>query len=183
GSNNYIFSVAGMIPYNDPNYIVYVTMRQPQKMTESAEKILSEVFNPLVKRLVSQGKSQTDSVEEGSQYVSVQSLLDKSTNSALDKIKNLGLQSGVIGTGDKVVQQLPDSGQKVMLGQRMVLLTNGAMTMPDLNGWSKNDVLKFAAITGKQVTTKGDGYVVKQSVEAGHVINDSGKIIVTLKNK
>jgi penicillin-binding protein 2B len=183
GSNNYIFSVAGMIPYNDPNYIVYVTMKQPQKMTESAEKILSEVFNPLVKRLVSQGKSQTDSVEAGSQYVNVPSLLDKSTNSALSKIKDLGLQSGVIGTGDKVVQQLPDSGQKVMPGQRMVLLTNGAMTMPDLTGWSKNDVLKFAEITGKQVTTKGDGYVVKQSVEAGHVINDSGKIIITLKNK
>ncbi|WP_234032545.1 penicillin-binding transpeptidase domain-containing protein [Companilactobacillus bobalius] len=183
GSNNYIFSVAGMIPYNDPNYIVYVTMRQPQKMTESPEKILSEVFNPLVKRLVNQGKSQTNSTQAGSQYVEIPSLLDKSTNDSLSKISSLKLQSGVIGTGNKVVQQLPASGEKVMPGQRMVLLTNGAMTMPDLTGWSKNDVLKFAEITGKQVTTKGDGYVVKQSVSSGHVINDSGKIIVTLKNK
>lgn len=183
GSNNYIFSVAGMVPYNDPNYIVYITMRQPQKMTEAPEKILSEVFNPLVKRLVNQGKSPTDSVEAGSQYVNIPSLLDKSTNDALSEIKDMKLQSGVIGTGNKVVQQLPASGEKVMPGQRIVFLTNGAMTMPDLSGWSKNDVLKFAEITGKKVTTKGEGYVVKQSVKAGQVINGSGKIIVTLKNK
>ncbi|MBL3530322.1 penicillin-binding protein [Companilactobacillus zhachilii] len=183
GSNNYIFSVAGMIPYNDPNYIVYVTMKQPQKMTEAPERILSEVFNPLIKRLVNQGKSPTKATEAGSQYVSIPSLLDKSTNDSLARIKDLDLQSGVIGTGNKVVQQLPASGEKVMPDQRIVLLTNGAMTMPDLTGWSKNDVLKFAEITGKQVTTKGDGYVVKQSVKSGHVINGSGKIIVTLKNK
>ncbi|WP_119326934.1 penicillin-binding transpeptidase domain-containing protein [Companilactobacillus musae] len=183
GNNNYIFSVAGLVPYNDPNYIVYVTMKQPQKMTEAPEKILSEIFNPLVKRLVSQGESPTNTTEAGSQYVSIPSLLDKSTNDALSEIKDLKLQSGVVGTGNKVVQQLPASGEKVMPGQRIVLLTNGAMTMPDLTGWSKNDVLKFAEITGKQVTTKGDGYVVKQSIKSGHVINESGKIIVTLKNK
>lgn len=183
GSNNYIFSVAGMVPYNNPKYIVYVTMKQPQKMTEAPEKILSEIFNPLVTRLVSQENAASNTTDVGNQYVSIPSFLDKSTDDALSQIKGLKLQSGIIGTGNKIVQQLPASGEKVMPGQRIVLLTNGAMTMPDLSGWSKNDVLKFAEITGKQVTTKGDGYVVKQSIKSGHVINGSGKIIVTLKNK
>ncbi|MFD1418756.1 penicillin-binding transpeptidase domain-containing protein [Companilactobacillus keshanensis] len=183
GTNNYIFSVAGMIPYNDPNYIVYITMKQPQKMTESPEKILSEIFNPLVTRLVNQGDSPGKSNVVGSQYVDIPSLLNSSTTKAQKKIDSLNLQAGIIGTGDKVVQQLPASGEKVMPGQRIVLLTNGAMTMPDLSGWSKNDVLKFAEVTGKHVTTKGDGYVTSQSLKAGHVLNDSGKIIVTLKNK
>lgn len=183
GNNNYIFSVAGLIPYNDPNYIVYITMQQPQKMTESPEKILSEVFNPLVKRLVSQGKSPTNTTDAGSQYVSIPSLLNSTTDEATKEIKNMGLQTGIIGTGNKVVQQLPASGEKVMPGQRIVLLTNGAMTMPDVTGWSKNDVMKFAEVTGVHVTTKGDGYVTKQSIEKGKVISDSGKIVVTLKNK
>nr|WP_225426992.1 penicillin-binding transpeptidase domain-containing protein [Companilactobacillus kedongensis] len=183
GTNNYIFSVAGMVPYDDPNYIVYITMKQPQKMTESPEKILSEIFNPLVTRLVNQGDSPTKSNIAGSQYVSIPSFLNSTTTKAQKKIDSLNLQAGIIGTGDKVVQQLPASGEKVMPGQRIVLLTNGAMTMPDLSGWSKNDVLKFAEVTGKHVTTKGDGYVTSQSLKAGHVLNDSGKIIVTLKNK
>jgi len=109
--------------------------------------------------------------------------LNSTTTKAQKKIDSLNLQAGIIGTGDKVVQQLPASGEKVMPGQRIVLLTNGAMTMPDLSGWSKNDVLKFAEVTGKHVTTKGDGYVTSQSLKDGHVLNDSGKIIVTLKNK
>lgn len=183
GTNNYIFSVAGMIPYDDPNYIVYITMKQPQEMTESPEKILSEIFNPLVTRLVNQGSSPTKSNIPGSQYVNIPSLLNSTTDKATKKIESMDLQAGIIGTGDKIVQQLPASGEKVMPGQRIVLLTNGAMTMPDLSGWSKNDVLKFAEVTGKHVTTKGDGYVVSQSLKAGHVLNDSGKIIVTLKNK
>ncbi|APX73054.1 penicillin-binding protein [Companilactobacillus allii] len=182
GSNNYVFSVAGMIPYDDPNYIVYITMKQPQQMTESPEKILSEIFNPLVKRLVSQGKASSNTADSGNQYVSIPSLLDDTTTKATEQIQKLGLLSGVIGTGSEVVQQLPASGEKVMPGQRIVLLTNGAMTMPDLTGWSKNDVLKFAEVSGVHVTTKGDGYVTSQSEEAGNVINDSGKIIVTLKN-
>lgn len=183
GKNNYIFSVAGLIPYNDPNYIVYITMQQPQQMSEAPEKILSEIFNPLVKRLISQGKSPTNTTEAGSQYVSIPSLLNNTTEEATKDIKKMGLQAGVIGTGNKVVQQLPASGEKVMPGQRIVLLTNGAMTMPDLTGWSKNDVMKFAEVTGAHVTTKGDGYVTKQSLEKGQVISDSGKIIVTLENK
>lgn len=183
GSNNYIFSVAGMIPYNKPRYIVYITMKQPQVMSAAAETMISEIFNPLAKTLANQSSDTGVDVEPGSQYVDMPDFLNKSVSSANKQIKKLNLQSGIVGTGDKIVQQSPASGEKVMPGQRIVMLTNGAMTMPDLTGWSKNDVLKFAQVTGRTVDTKGDGYVTKQSIKPGKIINDSGKIIVTLKNK
>lgn len=183
GSSNYIFSVAGMIPYNNPRYIVYVTMKQPQIMSTAAEKMISEIFNPLVTRLMTQDDNSAETIKAGSQYVDMPDFLNKSVSSAQKDIKKLDLQSGIVGTGDKIVQQLPTSGEKVMPGQRIVMLTNGAMIMPDLTGWSKNDVLKFAEVTGRTVVTKGDGYVTEQSIKPGKIINDSGKIIVTLKNK
>lgn len=182
GSSNYIFSVAGMIPYNKPKYIVYITMKQPQIMSTAAEKMISEIFNPLVKRLMTQDDDSGQNVEAGSQYVDMPNFLNSSVASAQKKIKKLDLQSGIVGTGDKIVQQSPSSGEKVMPGQRIVMLTNGAMTMPDLTGWSKNDVLKFADITGRTVVTSGDGYVTGQSIKPGKIINDSGKIKVTLEN-
>lgn len=182
GSSNYIFSVAGMVPYKNPRYIVYITMRQPQIMSEAAEKMLSEIFNPLIKRLMNSEDDTGLDVTPGSQYVDMPDFLNSSVASANKKIDKLKLQPGIIGTGDKIVQQLPASGEKVMPGQRIVMLTNGAMTMPDLTGWSKNDVLKFAEITGKTVVTKGDGYATEQSIKPGNIINDSGKIVVTLKN-
>lgn len=182
GASNYIFSVAGMVPYNKPRYIVYITMKQPQIMSTAAETMISEIFNPLVKRLMTQEDDSGVDVKPGSQYVDMPDFLNKSVSSTNKQISKLDLQAGIIGTGDKIVQQLPASGEKVMPGQRIVMLTNGAMTMPDLTGWSKNDVLKFAEITGRTVATKGDGYVTEQSIKPGKIINDSGKIIVTLKN-
>ncbi len=182
GTSNYIFSVAGMVPYNNPRYIVYITMRQPQIMSTAAEKMISEIFNPLVKRLMTEEDDSGVDVKPGSQYVDMPDFLNKSVTSAQTQLTKLDLQAGIVGTGDKIVQQLPSSGEKVMPGQRIVMLTNGAMTMPDLTGWSKNDVLKFAEITGRTVVTKGDGYVTEQSIKAGKIINDSGKIKVTLKN-
>ncbi|AKP66408.1 penicillin-binding transpeptidase domain-containing protein [Companilactobacillus ginsenosidimutans] len=182
GASNYIFSVAGMVPYKNPRYIVYITMKQPQIMSTAAEKMIAEIFNPLVKRLMTQEDESGVDVKAGSQYVDMPDFLNSSVEDAQKKITKLNLQSGIVGTGDKIVQQLPASGEKVMPGQRIVMLTNGAMTMPDLTGWSKNDVLKFAEITGRTVVTKGDGYVTEQSIKAGQIINDSGKITVTLKN-
>lgn len=182
GSSNYLYSVAGMVPYNKPRYIVYITMKQPQIMSVAAEKMISEIFNPLVKRLMTQDDTSGENVEAGSQYVDMPNFLNSTVASAEKKIKKLDLQSGIVGTGDKIVQQSPASGQKVMPGQRIVMLTNGAMTMPDLTGWSKNDVLKFAEITGRTVVTSGDGYVTGQSIKPGKIINDSGKIKVTLEN-
>ncbi|MFD1471465.1 penicillin-binding transpeptidase domain-containing protein [Companilactobacillus mishanensis] len=182
GASNYIYSVAGMAPYKDPKYIVYITMRQPQIMSTGAEQMISEIFNPLMKRLMTNSDSAGTDIAANSQYVDMPDFLNSSVGDAQKQIEKLNLQTGIIGTGDKIVQQLPANGEKVMPGQRIVMLTNGAMTMPDLTGWSKNDVLKFAEITGKTVDTDGDGYVTSQSIKAGDVINDSGKIKVTLKN-
>lgn len=47
--NNYIFSVVGFAPYNDPKYILYVTVKQP-RVAVTVNTILKEIFNPLMKR-------------------------------------------------------------------------------------------------------------------------------------
>lgn len=47
--NNYIFSVVGFAPYNDPKYILYVTVKQP-RVAVTGNTILKEIFNPLMKR-------------------------------------------------------------------------------------------------------------------------------------
>ena len=59
----------------------------------------------------------------------------------------------------------------------MLLLTDGDITMPNMKGWTKDDVLAFQELTGINVTTKGSGYVTKQSVNNGTTL----KTIVRLK--
>lgn len=38
GETNYIFSVAGMAPIKDPQYVLYVTMKQPAGFEENAKR-------------------------------------------------------------------------------------------------------------------------------------------------
>ena len=62
----------------------------------------------------------------------------------------------------------------------MLLLTDGDITMPNMKGWTKDDVLAFQELTGINVTTKGSGYVTKQSVNNGTTLKDNSKVEIEL---
>ncbi|GKQ42852.1 cell division protein FtsI [Companilactobacillus sp. RD055328] len=184
GNSNYIFSVMGILPSDNPKYLVYITMKQPQNMTKPAETILSEIFNPLALRLM---KSDT-TIEAENQNISdnqihVPNLIGQSLDDAKKKLSDNSLTPVVIGTGSEVVQQLPRANEMMLKDQKVVLMTNGAMTMPDITGWSKSDVLKLSEITGKKIKISGSGYVVSQSVAEGTSLTETKEINVNLKDK
>lgn len=60
-------------------------------------------------------------------------------------------------------------------------MTEGAMTMPDVYGWSKDDVLKVAEIAGINFTFEGEGYVVFQSLETGSILNAATEVQIILE--
>lgn len=184
GDSNYIFSVAGLLPANNPRYIVYITMKQPRNMSKAPETILSEIFNPLAVRLL---KSETGQDASGDtsevNQVKVKNYTGNSLESASSQLKEVGLNTVVIGTGSNVVQQLPKPGEKILKDQKIMLMTNGAMTMPDVTGWSKNDILKLSEITGKKIKITGIGYAVDQNVKSGELLNKQKNISIKLGNK
>ena len=179
GGNDYIYSVAGLAPATDPQFLVYITMQQPQNLDTSAEKVLSEVFNPLMQRLLGTGK--IEDVKTNDLTVSLADVTGKNLEQARSSLQAQKLNVGVVGTGNTVVQQLPTAKSKILPEQRIILLTNGAMTMPDVNGWSKSDLLKFSEITGKKIILKGRGYAFKQNVASGAILNNVKQIIINLK--
>lgn len=109
-------------------------MKQPGNMTDSAETILSQVFNPMMKRALEYTK---EAEKDKQQQVKVASVLSQSTKDAQKKLEAQNLKTTLVGSGNLVVQQLPKAGSVILPNQRVLLMTNGAMTMPDVNGWSK----------------------------------------------
>lgn len=178
GASNYIFSVSGIAPADDPKYILYVTMKQPQNMTDSAESILAQVFNPMMKRALEYTKK---AEKDTQQQVTVPSVIGQSTDEAQKKLTDLGLQTASVGSGNLVVQQLPKANSVILPKQRVILMTNGAMTMPDVTGWSKNDLLKLAQLTGVEIDIKGSGYAYHQSLAVNGLLDGVKKIKVQLK--
>ncbi|MFC6316320.1 penicillin-binding protein [Lapidilactobacillus achengensis] len=177
GSNDYIYSVAGIAPADDPEYILYVTAKQPDITKADAISILSEIFNPLMKRALNY---RTTSADTDANSIKMSKLTGLASAAAVKKAKDQGLTVTQVGNGSKIVQQLPAAGEKVIAKQRVVLLTEGAMTMPNVVGWSKNDVLKLAEITGGDFKFSGDGYVTSQSLKAGAVITAGQQIVIKL---
>ncbi|MBC1306516.1 penicillin-binding protein [Listeria booriae] len=180
GNNNYIFSFMGMAPANDPELVMYVTMQQPQLSgSETGGKAVSEVFNPVMKNSLQYLNIKSADTAK-LKTMTMDSVTGKTPAEAKKALTAKKLVPVVIGNGKKIVQQLPQPGEKILEGQRVILMTEGDMTIPDMRDWAKNDVLKVSEITGVPFDVTGNGYVLKQSASAGSVINDTSKITITL---
>ena len=177
GDNTYLYSVVGMAPAKNPKYIMYITMKQPTLNGSSAEEDMAEIFDTVMKRALEEQKAS----ETTATTVKMKDLTSQSTSAAEKAAKKQGLDVVVVGKGSRVVKQSISSGTVVSSGQRVILVTNGQMYMPNLSGWSASEVADFATLTGIKLTTSGTGYVKTQSVTAGNPIEAKQAISVTLK--
>lgn len=179
GDDNYLYSVAAMAPANNPKYIMYITMKRPTLPgTETATQLLAGVFKPVMKRALLEDSS-SSSTETSTKMVSY---VNRSAKASEETLKKAGYKVTVLGSGSKVVKQSPESGQVMMTGQRVILLTSGAQKMPSISGWSKSDILRLADLLGMKVTFTGSGYAKTQSIKAGQAVSDEENLKVTLGN-
>lgn len=182
GGTNYIYSVAAMAPADDPKVILYITVQQPEIKDGSTtgSGVVKEIYHPIMKRaleylaLGEDEESETNTVE-------MPKVTGISKDEALKSLEGTQLNVTVVGNGDTIVQQLPLPAETTIENQRVVLMTNGAMTMPDMMGWSKNDVLKVSEITGLEFIFEGEGYVVSQSLEPNANMQNTDKINIKLE--
>ncbi|MEY8661998.1 penicillin-binding transpeptidase domain-containing protein [Ligilactobacillus faecis] len=178
GSTNYLFSVAGMAPIDDPKYILYITMKQPKTFADHSEtQMLASIFDPLMKRVLDESNSNNDEKSQAT----VPDVTGMSKKDATAELNSNDLTATVIGNGKKIVKQSLTSGSEVLAGQRVILVTNGTLTMPDITGWARLDVLKLSELTGVELDVQGSGYVKEQSIAPGDKITKGAKLTVKLE--
>ncbi|MGB3161362.1 MAG: penicillin-binding protein [Carnobacterium sp.] len=182
GGNNYVYSVVGMAPADDPKVVLYVTVQQPTINDPSiiGGDVVKAVFNPVMKRALEYQHLTDKSQVQNLNQIDMPKVTGISKVDALEKLNETKVDVTIIGNGDTVVQQLPLPQETIIKNQRIIVMTNGAMTMPDMSGWSKNDVLKVSEITGIKFTFKGEGYVVEQSLMPQSNMQNEETITVTL---
>ncbi|MGO3610791.1 MAG: penicillin-binding transpeptidase domain-containing protein [Enterococcus sp.] len=162
GDTNYIYSIALMLPSEDPEYILYLTMKQPQHYSAG---VLGEIANPLLSRAMEFQNNESDSAdEENDTEVTVEDYRNLATSKAAADANKRGLTAVVVGDGDEVTKQSAKPGEKVMANEHLILLTDGKKEMPDVRGWSKADILKLTNLLDIDVSFKGEGYCTKQSI-------------------
>lgn len=182
GWNEYLYSVVGFAPIDDPSYILYVTLKLPKNVEEkSFSTYLSEVFNPMMKRAVAYDQLGTKNNEENYEG-KIPKVTGINKQESIDSLAEHGFYSvSVIGSGSQVVQQYPFAETNILFNQRIVLMTEGAMTMPNVYGWSKDDVLKISELTGTPFQFVGEGYVVDQGILEGAILNPDEPVKIILE--
>ena len=177
GDRNYIFSVVGITPTDNPRYCIYITMKQPSKLGSGAETILSQIFKPMMRRLVLLSKGN----KSATGAVTVPKLTGMTVVKAKSTASANGLTIVKLGTGSKVTSQNAKAGATVSAGSTVFVSTGGKLTMPDLTGYSQSQVEAFAELTGLKLTLSGSGKVKSQSLDAGTTIKTGTKLKVELK--
>ncbi len=177
GDSNYIFSVVGVTPADNPRYCIYITMKQPRRMSNSAEKILASIFKPVMSRVILMSKN----AKSASTKVKTPNLKGMTYERAKQKAQSVGLNIVKIGNGEKVTNQLYSKGQKQESGSRIFVLTSGKITCPNMTNWSMEDVHQFANLAGIKVSVEGSGSVTGQSIKAGSVLKAGDTIKISLK--
>lgn len=196
GENDYINSVVAMTPAEDPEFIMYVTVQQPE-VTFSANS-WEELVNPILEdavalknelHLTSEAPTLDDVTKETPYKIPSVENLSKELNlkqnlspgAYSEELRRNLVQPIVLGTGKNIRKMSVDVGSKVKANQQVLLLTEDFDTVPDMYGWTKKNADIFGEWTGIKIAYKGSGKkVTKQSVKMNTSLNKTKKITLTL---
>ena len=185
GSTNYIFSVVAMNPAENPDFILYVTVQQPEHYSGIQ---LGEFANPILERasamkdslnLLSPAKN-LDQVTTESSYA-MPSIKDISPGDLAEALRRNIVQPIVVGTGTKIKESSVEEGKNLAPNQQVLLLSDKVEEIPDMYGWKKETAETFAKWLDIKLEFEGSGSVVqKQDVRTNTAIKNIKKITLTL---
>ena len=183
GVNNYIFSFLGMAPKDDPKLIVYVAVQQPdlEGMDAGQGAIpVSAIFNPVMKNSLHYLNIQPSKLEKA-EVNKLANLKGQSVDTTVKDLKEKGFEPFVLGSGAKIVGQLPKAGTVILEGEKVIIKTAGERKAPDMTGWSLRDVMKVATLADLNLNSKGKGFVTQQNIKPKSLLRTGDYLIVDLK--
>ena len=185
GSTNYIFSVVSMHPAENPDFILYVTVQQPEHYSGIP---LGEFTNPILERASAMKESlnlqspakNLDQVTTESSYA-MPSIKDISPGDLAEALRRNIVQPIVVGTGTKIKETSVEEGTNLAPNQQVLLLSDKVEEIPDMYGWKKETAETFAKWLDIELEFEGSGSVVqKQDVRTNTAIKNIKKIKLTL---
>ena len=185
GSTNYIFSVVAMNPAENPDFILYVTVQQPEHYSGIQ---LGEFANPILERASAMKESlnlqspakNLDQVTTESSYA-MPSIKDISPGDLAEALRRNIVQPIVVGTGTKIKETSVEEGKNLAPNQQVLLLSDKVEEIPDMYGWKKETAETFAKWLDIKLEFEGSGSVVqKQDVRTNTAIKNIKKITLTL---
>ncbi|SFD82596.1 penicillin-binding protein 2B [Lentibacillus persicus] len=182
GHGNHMYSFLGMAPKEDPQLMMYVSVKKPDiEATETGSAPLSFIFKNVMKNSLQYLNIEPDKeASEQVDYVELPQIIDQKTAEVKKKLADSGIKVSVIGSGNTIKKASAAKGEKLLPGDRLILVTD-APEMVNIIGWSLRDVLELSDLVGLKVEPMGYGYVKTQSIEEGTPLKQGDYLGVELE--
>lgn len=181
GDNLYIYSFAGMFPKENPEIIIYAAMKKP---TWGNSAGLYTTTKDIIESISKYKNMFTEITEKHVETYEVNSYINKPIDEIKSELESNGINVVVIGDGNIITKQSVKKGEKITVGEKIFLVTNGKnKTIPNIIGWSRKDVVTLCNILGIKYNINGYGYVIEQNYGPLTPINNEFKLEVTLENR
>ena len=174
GKYDYIRSFAGLFPAEDPQYIVYISVKQFVGPIKELAKVVTTVVEDIANY---KNIANLETTNTNEQIIVFDNYINTSVVESEEKLKQMGLNPIILGDGKYIINIYPKKGTKVIKGTKIFIITsNNNIVMPDITNWSENEVKTFAGLVGIKCNINGYGKVISQSIEKGTII-DSNSIL------
>ena len=177
GNANTIRSFAGIFPKEEPQYIIYVSVKRLNGLLGA--RVVNIVRDIATYKNISDRPSDIDRTK----IVKIENYVNRPRTETVRQLRSFGLDPIVIGNGEIIVKQSPRRDTSVIAGSKVFLLTNGnEFKMPNAIGWHSSEIISFANMLNLPYTINGYGRVRKLSIKRGEIINHQ-TLEITLDNR
>jgi len=177
---SYIYSFAGMFPKDDPEIIIFVSMKKPNVTSSSTIRTITQPVIESIAKYKGLIKNENNSSEN--KKVNISNYINKKTEEVIEQLKEKNINYIIIGDGDKIIKQYPNENTELLSGDNIFLVTNGKIKMPDLIGYSRIEAIAILQMLGINYEIEGYGNVIEQSVKKDEEIPENIKITLKQKN-
>ena len=178
GQYSTIRSFAGLFPKDDPKYIIYVSVKKFQGASSSLGNIIKKMVESVV---TYKNLSDKDSNVDESKVINIASYINQGKNETVKLLEKYGLCPIVIGDGEYIINQYPSINSFVLYGSKVFLVTNGNnITMPNVIGWTHNEINTFAKLIKINYNIDGYGKVINTNIPEGSIIDLNSDLLVEL---
>ena len=181
GNEEYVASYCCFAPADDPEIVLLIMADEPNKNITyyGATVVVPYSRRVLEKALPYLGiYPEYSAEEEAHKDISVPLLIDLATDSAAEKLEDMGLNCEIVGDGSTVLSQMPITGTAVAKGGTVVLYTNKttpeSVTVPSVIGYTLAQANEILTEANLNYVSKGslhqDAKVLMQSVSGGETV-------------
>ena len=179
GKYDYVRSFAGVFPYENPQYIIYVSVKRYDGVYREFAEMVKKVVEEIAKY-----KNLTELIEEvdTDKIITLDNYISSDIQSVEEKLKKINLSVVKLGNGKYIINQYPNKGTVVLAGSKLFLKTNGPeYTMPNITGWSVSEVNTLCKLLGLKLKSNGYGKVKSFSIAEGTKIVNGSSLEVTFE--